>query len=202
MTREQAEQSVIAGIEAVGERRGDYDLFCAGEIGIGNTSTSTAIASVLTGLPVSEITGPGSGLGAGGLARKIRVIEEGIAANRPDPSDPLDLLARLGGFDIGAMCGMFIGGAIYGVPVVMDGLISSVSALLAVMLCPAARDYILPSHASAEPAAAAVLDRLGMEAGLRFGMALGEGTGAAALLPLLDMAIGVFREIPVFYEEG
>ena len=201
MTREQAERSILAGIEAVKERLADYDIFCAGEIGIGNTSTSTAITSALTGLPVADIAGPGSGLGQGGLQYKIRVIEEGIARNRPDPSDPLDMLAKLGGFDIGAMCGAFIAGAVYGVPVVMDGLISSISALLAVMLCPGARDYVIPSHMSAEPAARAVMDRLGMRPGLRLEMALGEGTGAVALLPLLEMGIAVYRGIPVFYDE-
>ena len=201
MTRRQAEQSVITGIEAVKEHLAEYDIFCAGEIGIGNTSASTAITSVLTGLPPEEITGPGSGLGQGGLEYKIQVIREGIACNAPRRDDPLGVLAALGGYEIGAMCGMFIAGAVFGVPVVMDGLISSVSALLAVMLCPEAKEYIIPSHMSAEPAARAVMDRLGLRAGLNLEMALGEGTGAVAMLPLLEMGIAVYKGIPVFYAE-
>ncbi|MBP5275091.1 MAG: nicotinate-nucleotide--dimethylbenzimidazole phosphoribosyltransferase [Abditibacteriota bacterium] len=201
MTREDAERAVAAGIEAVRDHRDEYDIFCTGEIGIGNTSTSTAITSVLTGLPPGDIAGPGSGLGSGGLEHKIRVIEEGIRANRPDPEDPMDVLQKLGGFDIAAMCGAFIGGAVYRAPIVMDGLISSVSALLPVLLFPAAKDYLIPSPLSAEPAAAAVMDRLDLKPGLRLEMALGEGTGAIALLPLLEMGIAVYKGIPVFYAE-
>ena len=148
------------------------------------------------------MTGRGAGLSSLQLQNKIRVIEDALACNAPDPNDPLDVLSKVGGFDIAGMCGLFLGGALSGIPVVIDGLISSVSALLAKRLCPACADYMIASHLSAEPAAASVTAELGLVPLLDIGMALGEGTGAVSVMPLIDMALHVYFDMPTFGETG
>ena len=148
------------------------------------------------------MTGRGAGLSGEGLRRKIRAIESAIRVNQPDPSDPLDVLAKLGGFDLAGMCGMFLGGALFGVPVLADGFISTVAALCAVRLCPKAKKAVFASHVSAEPAGRQVLDALGLPPLITAGMRLGEGTGAVAAIPLLDMALSVFAEGDTFEESG
>ena len=153
MTRDQAEQAVLTGVELVRRRvREGYRLIASGEAGIGNTTTSSAVLAALLGLPAEAVTGRGSGLSDEGLERKKRIINRALAVNRPDPEDALDVLSRVGGFDLCAMTGLFLGGAAYHVPVILDGFISGTAALCAVRLCPAVRGYLLPSHQTAEPA--------------------------------------------------
>lgn len=193
MTRAEAEQAVLAGVELVREqKRQGVRLLATGEMGIGNTTTSSAVASVLLGRPAVEMTGRGSGLSDEGLSRKIHAIEQAVAVNRPDPADPIDVLDKVGGLDLAGLCGVFLGGALYQVPVLLDGFISSTAALCALRLCPNAGKAMLASHVSAEPAARYVLEALGKEPLITAGMRLGEGTGAVAAMPLLDMARAVY----------
>ena len=170
--------------------------------GIGNTTTSSAVAAVLLAQPVQTMTGRGAGLSDAGLARKVDAIRRGIACNAPDPADALDVLSKLGGFDIAGLCGMFLGGALAGVPVLMDGFISGVAALCAVRLCPGAAKAVFASHCSTEPAARLVLDTLGKTPLLTAGLHLGEGTGAVASIPLWDMALAVYEGCYSFAEGG
>ena len=203
MTRRQAEQALHTGMELVREQQAlGVDLLATGEMGIGNTTTSSAVACVLLGRPAEEMTGRGAGLSDQGLQKKTAAIRRALEVNRPDPSDPLDILQKVGGFDIAAMCGVFLGGALYRVPVLIDGLISAVAALCALRLCPAAGKAMLASHVSAEPAGGLVLEALGKQPLITAGMRLGEGTGAVAAMPLLDLALAVYRESYTFEEGG
>ncbi len=199
MSRETAEQAILLGAELAAQRKAEgFRLIAVGEAGIGNTTTTSAMASVLLGRPVDEMTGRGAGLDDAGLARKRDAIRRAIAKNTPDPKDPLDILCKLGGLDIAAMLGVFLGGAACGIPVVMDGVISSVAALCAVRLHPSAADYIIPSHISAEPAGSLLCRELSLAPVLDAGMRLGEGTGAVAIFPLLDMAAAVYHNAATF----
>ena len=164
----------------------------SGEMGIGNTTTSSALVAALLNLPAETVTGRGAGLSDAGLHRKIWAIERAITVNKPDPRDPLDVLSKLGGLDICGMAGLFIGGAIHGVPVIIDGFISAVAALLAQKLCPGCDVAMIPSHCSEEPAAKRVLMVLNKYPIIFANMRLGEGTGGVCLLPLLDMALAVY----------
>ena len=203
MTRAQAVEAVGRGIRLVQEQKAaGVQLLATGEMGIGNTTTSSAVAAVLLGQPVERMTGRGAGLSDEGLARKVDVICRGILRNEPDPTDPLDVLAKLGGFDLAGLCGVFLGGALEGVPVVMDGFISGVAALCAVRLCPAAAKAVFASHCSSEPAARLVLDALGKAPLITAGLHLGEGTGAVASIPLWDMALAVYKNCYSFAEGG
>ncbi len=203
MTRAQAVQAIAAGIALVREQKRDgMQILATGEMGIGNTTTSSAVASVLLGRPVAEMTGRGAGLSDAGLQRKIRAIETGIAVNAPDAADPLDVLAKLGGLDIAGLCGVFLGGALENLPIVMDGFISSVAALCAVRMCPKAEKAVFASHLSGEPAARLVLEELHKKPLLNAGFHLGEGTGAVASLPLWDMALAVYEGCYSFAEGG
>ena len=200
MTRAQAVEAVGRGIRLVQEQKAaGVQLLATGEMG---TTTSSAVAAVLLGQPVERMTGRGAGLSDEGLARKVDAICRGILRNKPDPTDPLDVLAKLGGFDLAGLCGVFLGGALEGVPVVMDGFISGVAALCAVRLCPAAAKAVFASHCSSEPAARLVLDALGKAPLLTAGLHLGEGTGAVASLPLWDMALAVYGHCYSFAEGG
>lgn len=193
MTREQALQAISVGVDLVKDLKAQgYDLLVSGEMGIGNTTTSSALVAALMNLPPETVTGRGAGLSDAGLHRKIWAIERAITVNRPDPKDPLDVLSKLGGLDICGMAGLFIGGAICGVPVVIDGFISAVAALIAQRLCPGADVAMLPSHCSEEPAAKRVLMALNKYPIIFANMHLGEGTGGVCLLPLLDMALAVY----------
>ena len=194
MTRAQAVFALEAGMNAAAEAAADgCDILVAGEMGIGNTTSSTAVLCALLGLDPEAVTGRGSGLDDAGLKRKIEAIRSCLAVNRPDPTDGLDVLCKCGGYDIAAICGVYLAGAALGVPVVLDGLISGAAALLAHRICPAAADAMLPSHMSHEPGGHLALDALGMRAPIVADLALGEGTGAVALLPLLDMALAVLN---------
>ena len=208
MTREQAEFAITAGIELVrnmSNRR--YKIIATGEMGIGNTTTSSAVCAAILKLPAVEVTGRGSGLSDFGLARKIAAIEKGLRIHIPegDMSDcdrAFTALSCLGGFDIATMAGVFIGGAIYRIPILIDGFISSVAALVAAMLCPKCTIAALPSHVSGEPAGQIVLDALGLKPVICAKMRLGEGTGAVAALPLLDLALAVYNSSSSFEALG
>lgn len=203
MTRAQAVQAIACGIALVQAQKAQgMQLLATGEMGIGNTTTSSAVASVLLARPVEEMTGRGAGLSDAGLRRKIAAIERGIAVNRPDAADPLGVLAALGGFDIAGLCGVFLGGALENVPVLMDGFISGVAALCAVRLCPAAAKAVFASHVSSEPAAHLVLEALHKKPLITADLHLGEGTGAVASLPLWDMALAVYDGCYSFAEGG
>lgn len=199
MTREQAVRSIEVGIEMAEmlSEKG-YQIICVGEMGVGNTTPSSAMASVFLDVPVASVTGRGSGLKAEGLAHKTRVLERILASYTFDKNDPLDVLTKVGGFEIGGMAGLYLGAAANRIPVVADGVISCVAALLACKLAPAARDYIFASHLSKEPAGKMLLDALGLQPCLTCGMHLGEGTGAVALMPVLDLALGVYHRMSTF----
>lgn len=199
MTREQAVFAIEAGMEKACElKKKGYHILATGEMGIGNTTTSSAMSAVLLDVPVEEVTGRGAGLSSEGLQRKIEVIRRAITYNRPDPHDPVDVLAKVGGFDIAGLTGVFLGGASCGMPVVIDGFISAVAALTAVRIAPACAPYILASHVSKEPASRMLLDVLGKEPFLTCEMCLGEGSGAVALFPLLDFASEIYRKMSTF----
>ena len=199
MSREEAVQAILAGVEIARELRGrGVKLLATGEMGIGNTTTSSALAAVLLDRPVEDMTGRGAGLSSEGLQRKIRAIETAVRVNRPDPGDVLDVLHKVGGLDIAGLAGVFLGGALCRTPVLVDGFISSVAALVAARLCPQCKDYMLGSHASEEPASQLVLSELNLRPFLYAGMRLGEGTGAVAVMPLLDMGLAVYREMTTF----
>lgn len=199
MSREECEKAIMTGIEIVGEQvKKGVKLFATGEMGIGNTTTSAAVVSVLLDKEPAIVTGRGAGLSSAGLERKIDAIRRGIEINKPDKNDPIDVLSKVGGLDIAGLCGVFLGGAVYRVPVMIDGLISSAAALCAKLICPLAGDYMMGSHASAEPAGELVLEALGVKPFIYAGMRLGEGTGAVAAMPLLDMAMAIYGDMDTF----
>lgn len=203
MTREQAQRALQAGIDLVGEmKEKGYQIILTGEMGIGNTTASTAMSCVLLGFTPEELTGRGAGLSDEGLMRKRNAIERALSVNRPDANDPVDVLAKVGGLEIAGMAGAFLGGVKHRVPVVIDGVISAVAALVAARICPEAKDFMLPSHMSREPAAIRIMDELELKPIIHADMALGEGTGAAALLPLLDMALRVYHGPHTFDDLG
>ncbi len=199
MTPEQAVLAVETGIRLAGELREEgYHLIATGEMGIGNTTTSSAVAAALLNVPADEMTGRGAGLTSAGLQKKIRVIRDAIRRWNLAEQDPLTVLSCVGGFDIAGMTGLFLGGAYYHIPVLIDGFISSVAALLAVRLCPASSGYMLATHVSKEPAARRILRELGLSPALDAGMCLGEGSGAAAAFPLIDMAAEIYHSMSTF----
>jgi nicotinate-nucleotide--dimethylbenzimidazole phosphoribosyltransferase len=198
----ECETAIKYGIDLVKQAKADgYKLLATGEMGIGNTTTSAAIASVLLREPVSEIAGRGVGLDDEKYRNKIKIIEQAIEINAPY-TDVFDVLRKLGGFDIAGLCGIFIGGALYGIPIIIDGIISSVAALVATKLCPKCKNTMIASHVSAEPAAMKILDEIGVRPIIHAGMRLGEGTGAVALIPLLDMAVAVYKDMLTYGDLG
>lgn len=199
MSEAEAIQGILTGIRIVEEcKENGYHLLATGEMGIGNTTTSSAMASVLLDLPVASVTGKGAGLSAEGICRKVKVIEAAVRRQQPDRDDVLSVLAGLGGFDIAGLTGVFLGGALYRVPVVIDGMISSIAALTAARLCPASVQYMLASHMSNEPSSAMIMKELKLEPVIHGRLALGEGTGAVMLFPLLEMAYEVYLENSTF----
>lgn len=201
MSREEAVSAVNAGISMAFElSRKGYCIAATGEMGIGNTATSSAVASVLLDRPAEEMTGRGAGLDDQRLRCKIQVITQAVNLHQPDRKEPLDVLSKVGGFDLAALTGFFLGGAAVRLPIVIDGFISGTAALAAMKICPDAVHYMLPSHKSKEPAAGLLLDALGLDACLNCGMSLGEGTGALMLFPLLDTALDVYEKMSTFDE--
>jgi nicotinate-nucleotide--dimethylbenzimidazole phosphoribosyltransferase len=178
------------------------DVVATGDMGIGNTTPSSAIVAAITGQPVAEVTGRGTGLDDAGLARKVAVIEAALALHQPDPTDGLDVLAKVGGLEIGGLAGVMIGAAARRVPVAVDGFISGAAALIACALAPAVQPYLIAGHRSVERGHQAVFGRLDLEPLLDLGLRLGEGTGAVLAISLCQAACKVLDEMATFDEAG
>lgn len=201
MSREEAEACIQVGIDMAREQAAKgITLLAAGEMGIGNTSPSSAITAVLTGMSVEKATGIGSVIPPERLRLKAELIRRGIALNKPDPDDVLDVLAKVGGPEIGAMAGLMIGGASLRIPVVIDGFIAGAAAAIAVGLYPQVRDMLVGSHISYEPGHIVLMEHVGVPTYFNFGMRLGEGTGAVLLFPLIDAAVRILTEMPTLKE--
>jgi len=201
MSRDEAISAVEAGIEVILERKDKYglDLAGTGDMGIGNTTPSTAVTSVITGVPVSEVTGRGTGIDNKILKNKISVIEKGISLNKPDYSDGLDVLAKVGGFEIGGIAGLILGCSSINIPIVIDGFISTAGALIASRICPKSVRYMIPSHKSVEKGHCAALESLGLYPPyLDLNMRLGEGTGSALMFPMVEAAGTLLTKIKTF----
>lgn len=203
MSREEAVQAVETGMEVAWEEIGrGAQLLATGDMGIGNTTAASAIIAALTGAPVEQVTGRGTGLDDQALRHKVKTIERALAINRPDPSDPLDVLAKVGGYEVAGLVGVILEGAAQRVPVILDGLISGAAALVAVRLCPQARHFLLASHRSAEPGHGYALESMGLRPLLDLDMRLGEGTGACLAMHLVDAALALVDEMATFQEAG
>lgn len=203
MTREEAQRCVQVGIDLVRQQASQgLGLVAAGEMGIGNTSPSAAITAVLTGAPVASVTGRGSGLSDALHARKIALIEKGIALNQPDRRDAWDVLAKVGGCEIGAMAGVFLGAAESRIPAVVDGFIAAAAALLAQSLNPRVTDYLIASHISAEQGHMVAMRQLGLEPLFDLGFRLGEGTGAVMAFPMIEAATRILSDMATLAEIG
>lgn len=200
MTRAQALTAILTGAEMA--ERSEADALGVGEMGIGNTTTSAAVLSVLLSASPEHTTGRGGGLTEPAFQRKQQVVFRAILANNPDRRDAVDVLAKVGGFDLAAMCGAFLGAAKARKPVVIDGFISAVAALCAMRLCPAAREYMIPGHASEEPGYALAIHALGLRPMLLLDMRLGEGSGCPLAMLLLDAACAVMNDMATFDEAG
>lgn len=197
MTRDEAIQGILTGIETVKELYEEgYRMIITGEMGIGNTTPSSAMASVLLSEEVEKMTGRGAGLSTEGLERKIAAIKRAIEVNKPDKNDILDVLCKVGSLDIAGMMGCFIGAAVCRVPALIDGFISSVAAYSAALLAPACKPYMVPTHCSAEPAGLLMMEALGMEAPIHAGMHLGEATGAVTAYSLYKYAFALYDGLP------
>ena len=200
MTRAQAEQAILTGAQIAMEA--DAALLGIGEMGIGNTTTSSAVLAALLDVDVEAATGRGGGLTDDAFVYKKEVIRRALAVNQPDPSDPVDVLAKVGGFDLAAMCGAFLGAAAARRPVVIDGFISVVAALCAARLCPAAREYLIPSHASCEAGYALAMEALKLRPMLLLDMRLGEGSGCPLAFQILEAACAVMDHMATFDQAG
>jgi nicotinate-nucleotide--dimethylbenzimidazole phosphoribosyltransferase len=203
MTPEQAMGAIEAGATLAEEALdAGADLLATGEMGIGNTTVASAIAAAITGASVERVTGRGTGVDDATLARKVAVVRQALEINRPDARDGLDVLAKVGGFEIGGLVGVMLAGAARRVPVVLDGFIAGAGALIAVALAPATRHVLFASHRSAEPGHAFVLRHLGLEPYLDLSLRLGEGTGAALFIHLARAAALVWSEMATFKTAG
>ncbi len=204
MTRDEAILSIEAGIEIINELDAEQpvDLLGTGDMGIGNTTPSSAIIAVFSGIEVEKLTGRGTGIDDQTLNNKIAVIKKGLALHKPDPDDPIDVLAKVGGLEIGALAGLVLGAAAKKIPVICDGLISTAGALIACELAPAAKNYLFASHKSVEVGHTFMHDRLGLEPLIDLKFRLGEGTGAAVCMELLDLATRILADIKTFEEVG
>ncbi len=203
MTRQEAEESITIGIQMATQLADKgVDLLATGEMGIGNTTASSAIFSVLSGLPVSRVTGRGTGIDDKTLDNKISVIQKALEKHAPNPDDPIDILAKVGGFEIGGIVGLLIGAASKNIPVVIDGLISSAGASLAIKLNPSLKDYIFPSHRSVEPGHEVFFDLIQMPPLFDLQMRLGEGTGAVLAFGLIESATKIYSEMATFQSAG
>jgi len=203
MTNEQAVKAIETGIEIVmAEVAKGLDIVGTGDMGIGNTTASSAICAVMIGKPVAEVTGRGTGITDEQLVHKIEVIKRALAVNRPDPKQPLDVLAKVGGFEIGGLVGVMLAAAAHRIPVVIDGFISGAAALIATALSPELNDFLIAAHVSAEAGHRLLLRYLGLKPLLDLGMRLGEGTGAALGIFLAEAAARVLAEMSTFTEAG
>jgi len=203
MSREQAIATLVAGIE-VTEREiaSGADVIGTGEMGIGNTTPSSAITAVITGTPVAQVTGRGTGIDDATLQRKIDVIQRAIALHQPNPNAPIEVLAKIGGFEIGGIAGVTLAAAAHRVPILVDGFISTAGALIAVGLCPDVKGYLFSAHRSAEIGHRIALDFLGLQPILELDLRLGEGTGAALAMPILEASAKLLNEMASFDEAG
>ncbi len=202
MSKKQAVDCLEAGIRIALELENDTDVFGTGEMGIGNTTPSSAIVSIMTGENPTEVTGRGTGIDDKQLQGKIGTIEKAIQINKPDTSDAMDVLAKVGGFEIGGIAGLILGAASLRKPIVVDGFISSAGALIAQGLCPMSADYIIAAHKSVEKGHIAALTKLGKKPLLELDMRLGEGTGAALAMNIVEAAVRVLTEVATFEEAG
>ncbi len=203
MTREQAEQSILAGVEVVeAEIAKGLDIVGTGDMGIGNTTPSAAIAAALTGVEPAKLAGRGTGVDDAGLKRKIDAIERALAVNRPDPKDGLDVLAKVGGFEIGGLAGVIFGAAAERKPVMVDGFISTAAAMIAVTIAPAVRPYLISAHRSQEYGHSQMVEWLGLKPLVDLDFRLGEGTGAALGISFAEAACKILAEMATFAEAG
>jgi nicotinate-nucleotide--dimethylbenzimidazole phosphoribosyltransferase len=203
MSREEAEKCIDVGLSLASEyKEKGYRIFGTGEMGIGNTTPSSAIASVMTGRSASEVTGRGTGITDEALDAKVKVIEQAIKVNKPDPEDALDVLAKVGGAEIGAIAGICLGAAASRTPVVIDGFISSAGALIAYELDHKVKDYMFAAHLSVEMGHTAMLERMGLRPILDLGLRLGEGTGAALAMFLIEAGLKIYKEMATFQDAG
>jgi nicotinate-nucleotide--dimethylbenzimidazole phosphoribosyltransferase len=203
MTRQQAESALIAGIEIVtAEIQNGLDILGTGDMGIGNTTPSAAIAAALTGESPAKIAGRGTGVDNEGLKRKISAIGRALTVNRPDPNDGLDVLAKVGGFEIGGLAGVMLGAAAQRKPVMVDGFISTAAAMIAVAIAPKVKPYLIAAHRSQEFGHGLMLDWLGLKPLLDFDLRLGEGTGAALGISMAEAACKILAEMATFAEAG
>jgi nicotinate-nucleotide--dimethylbenzimidazole phosphoribosyltransferase len=203
MSRQQAVNSLLAGAEVFeNELAKGLDILGTGDMGIGNTTPAGAITAAITGRAVRDVTGRGTGIGDGQLEHKIRVIEQALAVNNPDPVDAIGVLEKVGGFEIGGLAGAMIAGAAHRIPVVIDGFISGAAALIAAGICPQAKDYMIAAHLSAERGHAACLEHLGLKPLLELDLRLGEGTGAALGIFLAECSVNLIREMATFEGAG
>ena len=203
MTRQQAIDAIEAGIQVAEAEMGKrVDIIGTGDMGIGNTTASSAIFAAISGRPVKKVTGRGTGIGDRQLAYKIKVIEKALSVNKPNPKDPIDVLAKVGGFEIGGLAGVILAGAAYRIPVVIDGFISGAAALIANGLSPQAKDYIIAAHLSAEAGHELLLQFLGLKPLLNLNMRLGEGTGAVMGIFLAEAAVRTLGQMATFTEAG
>ncbi len=199
MTHQQAVDSIEAGIQAVeAEMAKRLDIIGTGDMGIGNTTASSAIFAAISGKKPKQITGRGTGIGDKQLAHKIKVIERALSVNKPNPKDPIDVLSRVGGFEIGGLAGVILAGAAYRIPVVIDGFISGAAALIAASLSPQVKDYLIAAHLSAEAGHELLLQFLGLKPLLNLNMRLGEGTGAILGISLADAAARTLSQMATF----
>lgn len=201
MTREQAEQALLAGADVVrAELKKGLDILGTGDMGIGNTTPSAAIAAAFTGRDPADIVGRGTGLDDAGVQRKIEVVRRALAVNQPNPEDALDVLSKVGGFEIAGLAGAILAAAAHRVPVMVDGFISTAAAMIAVGLAPAVRPYLFASHHSQEQGHGIMLDWLGLDPLLDLNLRLGEGSGAALGVSLAEAACKVLDEMATFAE--
>ncbi|MEN3190786.1 MAG: nicotinate-nucleotide--dimethylbenzimidazole phosphoribosyltransferase, partial [Atribacterota bacterium] len=204
MSKEEAERAIIAGIEVFEDElnRNGIDIIGLGEMGIANTTPSSAIVACLTKSKVEEVTGRGTGIDEGQLKNKIRVIKQAIEVNHPDPEDGLDVLSKIGGFEIGGLIGCILAAAFHRVPIVIDGFISCASALIAIKLAPVVKDYIFASHNSVEKGHKIALEYIGKVPMFDLSMRLGEGTGAALGISFIEAGVKILNEMATFEEAG
>jgi nicotinate-nucleotide--dimethylbenzimidazole phosphoribosyltransferase len=200
MTREEAIKSLEAGIEVALELGPSVDVFGTGDMGIGNTTPSSAIVAALTGAPVATVTGRGTGISDDEIKLKIEVIEKSLAVNKPDKNDGLDVLSKVGGFEIGGIAGLILGAASLRKPVVVDGFISTAGALIAHSLAPVSAEYMIAAHRSVEQGHRIAQEHLGKQPLIDLDLRLGEGTGAALAMNFLEAAVRVLTEVATFEE--
>ncbi|PIU66263.1 MAG: nicotinate-nucleotide--dimethylbenzimidazole phosphoribosyltransferase [Armatimonadetes bacterium CG07_land_8_20_14_0_80_40_9] len=201
MSREDAVRSIEAGMEVI-EEIDNLDILGLGDMGIGNTTSSSAIIACLSGLPVKEVTGRGTGIDDKTFFRKVKVIEEALSINQPNPKDPIDVLSKVGGFEIGGIAGCVLKSASLNIPVVIDGFISTAGALIAYELAPEVREYLIASHNSQERGHRVMLERMGLKPLLDLNLCLGEGTGACLGINLAEASIKILTQMATFESAG